>query len=65
MQFHHKPPFNRGLTILSLRSGASADMLMDFGVLVLAGGETYEDHAATDERVWLLARGTARISWDG
>jgi 5-deoxy-glucuronate isomerase len=65
MQFHHKPPFNRGLTILSPRSGASADMLMDFGVLVLAGGETYEDRAAADERVWLLARGTAKISWDG
>jgi hypothetical protein len=37
MQFHHKPPFNRGLTILSPRNRAQADMLMDFGALVLAG----------------------------
>jgi 5-deoxy-glucuronate isomerase len=64
MQFHHKPPFNRGLTILSPRNGAQADMLMDFGVLVLAEGETYEDNSATDERVWLLARGSAHIRWD-
>ena len=65
MQFHHKPPFNRGLTILSPRSGATADMLMDFGVLVIADGETLEDYSATDERVWLLARGQADIRWDG
>jgi 5-deoxy-glucuronate isomerase len=65
MQFHHKPPFNRDLTILSPRGDSSADMLMDFGVLVLAGGETYKDHSAADERAWLLARGTAKISWDG
>jgi 5-deoxy-glucuronate isomerase len=64
MQFHHKPPFNRGLTILSPRSGATADMLMDFGVLVLADGETWKDYSAADERVWLLARGQAKISWD-
>jgi 5-deoxy-glucuronate isomerase len=64
MQFHHKPPFNRGLTILSPRSGASADMLMDFGVLVLAAGETWEDNSDTDERAWLLAWGRAEISWD-
>jgi 5-deoxy-glucuronate isomerase len=40
-------------------------MLMDFGVLVLADGDTWEDHSTTDERVWLLARGQAEISWDG
>jgi 5-deoxy-glucuronate isomerase len=40
-------------------------MLMDFGVLVLTDGETWEDGSATDERVWLLARGQAKISWDG
>jgi 5-deoxy-glucuronate isomerase len=65
MQFHHKPPFNRGLTILSPRSGASADMLMDFGVLVLKEGESFQDNSPTDERVWLLSSGSAEIRWDG
>ncbi|MDR3341227.1 MAG: 5-deoxy-glucuronate isomerase [Treponema sp.] len=65
MQFHHKPPFNHGLTILSPRSGASADMLMDFGVLTLQDGETYEDNAMTDERVWLLSEGNAALFWNG
>jgi 5-deoxy-glucuronate isomerase len=40
-------------------------MLMDFGVLKLGSGETYEDNSGTDERVWLLAHGSAYISWDG
>jgi 5-deoxy-glucuronate isomerase len=40
-------------------------MLMDFGVLVLADGESYEDNSPTDERVWLLALGTATLRWDG
>ena len=65
MQFHHKPPFNRGLTILSPRQGAAADMLMDLAVLSLEGGTGYEDNSAGDERVWLLSQGSAKISWDG
>jgi 5-deoxy-glucuronate isomerase len=65
MQFHHKPPFNHGFTMLSPRSGASADMLMDFGVLLLAAGDVWNDNAATDERIWLLARGSAVITWAG
>jgi 5-deoxy-glucuronate isomerase len=65
MQFHHKPPFNNGFTMLSPRQGASADMLMDFGVLVLQDGETWESASDTDERCWLLARGNAELGWDG
>jgi 5-deoxy-glucuronate isomerase len=65
MQLHHKPPFNRGLTILSPRSGAAADMLMDFGVLVLGPGENWASSGKHDEQCWLLARGQAKISWDG
>jgi 5-deoxy-glucuronate isomerase len=38
---------------------------MDFGVLKLEGGESYEDNSPTDERVWLLAQGMADIRWDG
>jgi 5-deoxy-glucuronate isomerase len=65
MQLRHQPPFNRGLTILSPRSGASADMLMDFGALVLGPGETWKDASDTDERAWLLSRGAANLRWDG
>jgi 5-deoxy-glucuronate isomerase len=65
MQFHHKPPYNKGYTALVPRSGATADMLMDFGVLVLAPGERYRSLSETDERVWLLAGGAAEIAWEG
>lgn len=65
MQFHHKPPYNRGYTALVPRSGATADMLMEFGVLVLAPGEGYESLSETDERLWLLGRGRAEIAWEG
>ncbi|MDR1470724.1 MAG: 5-deoxy-glucuronate isomerase [Spirochaetaceae bacterium] len=65
MQFHHNPPFNRGLTILSPRTGISADMLMEFGVLSLQSGDTWQSYSETDEQVWLLSQGSAKISWDG
>jgi 5-deoxy-glucuronate isomerase len=65
MQFHHKPAFNRGLTTLAPRTGASADMLMDFGVLKLNKGDTYSRKSETDEQVWLLAGGSAELSWTG
>jgi hypothetical protein len=61
MQFHHRPPFNHGYTPLAPRSGATADMLMEFGVMVMSPGERSEDFSKTDERVWLLARGSASI----
>jgi 5-deoxy-glucuronate isomerase len=63
MQFHHRPPFNRGYTPLSPRSGATADMLMDFGAIVLLPGDNYKSDSETDERVFLLSRGSAEISW--
>ncbi|MFP3043716.1 5-deoxy-glucuronate isomerase [Treponema primitia] len=65
MQIPHKPPFNRGYTPLSPRSGATADMLMDFGVINLLPGDTYKSNSPTDERVWLLSRGSAKITWEG
>jgi 5-deoxy-glucuronate isomerase len=64
MQLHHKAPFNYGFTPLSPRSGATADMLMDFGVLKLQAGKTFEDNSATDERVFLLSQGSAAIYWE-
>jgi 5-deoxy-glucuronate isomerase len=63
MQLHHKAPFNYGFTPLSPRSGAMADMLMDFGVLKLQPGKTFDDNSETDERIFLLSRGSAVLYW--
>jgi 5-deoxy-glucuronate isomerase len=63
MQIPHKPPFSRGYTALSPRSGATADMLMDFGVVTLLPGDVWEQKSDTDEQCWLLARGNAAITW--
>jgi 5-deoxy-glucuronate isomerase len=38
---------------------------MDFGVIALAPGAGYKSCSETDERVWLLAGGTAEIAWEG
>jgi 5-deoxy-glucuronate isomerase len=40
-------------------------MLMDFGVIELLSGDVYESQSDTDERIWLLAKGSASLSWDG
>jgi len=64
-RFSHKPPFNRGFTSLVPRSGATADMLMDFAVLEQGPGDEVKDKTAVEERVWLLAGGSATLSWDG
>ena len=63
MQFHHKPPFACGYTPLVSRCGATADMLMDFGILKLLPGEEWTEERKADEQCWLLARGSASISW--
>jgi 5-deoxy-glucuronate isomerase len=65
MQIHHKPPFARGYTELVPRSGITADMLMDFGVVTLLAGDEWKTESATDEQCWLLAQGSASISWEG
>jgi 5-deoxy-glucuronate isomerase len=38
---------------------------MDFSIVVVSPGETYVDHSDADERAFLLARGSAEISWLG
>ena len=63
MQISHKPPFSYLYTPLVQRSGATADMLMDFGVLKLKGGTQWEHESKTDEQCWLLSQGSARITW--
>jgi 5-deoxy-glucuronate isomerase len=63
MQIPHKPPFARGYTPLVPRNGTTADMLMDFGVVTLLPGDTWERSSETDEQCLLLARGSARLDW--
>jgi 5-deoxy-glucuronate isomerase len=63
MQISHKPPFSRGYTTLVPRSGVTADMLMEFGVLKLLPGETWEQKSDDDEQCWLLSGGNASVSW--
>ena len=65
MQIKHHAPFSRGYTALVERKGATADMLMDFGVLKLGPRESFSDVSAEDERAWLLASGSALVEWDG
>ncbi|WP_320130646.1 5-deoxy-glucuronate isomerase [uncultured Sphaerochaeta sp.] len=65
MQIRHKGPYVQGYTELVPRSGETADMFMSFGVLVLAPGEAWQDKGdSRDERIWLLAKGSATISWE-
>jgi len=63
MQIRHRTPFARAYTPLVSRSGATADMLQDFGVLKLFPGDTWEQSSETDEQCWLLTGGSAHITW--
>ena len=65
MQIRHQVPFARGSTPLVERRGETADMLMEFSVLVLAPGQEYVDGSGTDERAFLLTRGGATVTWPG
>jgi len=63
MQISYKPPFNDGYTLLVPRSGVTADMLTDFGVVKLSPDAAWEQASETDEQCLLLATGSANISW--
>lgn len=63
MQIRHQTPFIRGYTSLVPRSGVTADMLMDFGVVKLRAGDVWEISSNTDEQCWLLAGGSAELTW--
>jgi len=63
MQIHHKTPFARGYTSLVSRTGQTADILTEFGVLTLLPGERWEQRGQNDEQCWLLSGGSAQISW--
>jgi len=63
MHFHHKPPFGRGYTPLVTQCGATADMLMEFGVITLGPGQEWEHQGREEEQCLLLARGRSKIEW--
>jgi len=65
MQISHRAPFARGYTPLVERRGDQADMLMDFGILMLDAGMVWKDQSPADERAWMLSAGCAHLLWDG
>lgn len=63
-QMRHVGPFVHGYTELVPRSGMSADMFMDFGILSLSQGDVWNDVSSNgEERIWLLAQGNVELSW--
>jgi len=64
MQIKHPAPFSNGYEEIVSRKGPNADMLMDFGHLSLAAGQSWTSQAG-DERAFLLAGGEITFSWAG
>jgi len=64
MILRHPGNFARGYEAVVDRAGPNADMLMDFGLLTLAPGETW-DSGVADEKALLMLSGNARLSWPG
>lgn len=60
----NQQPFPLGYTAVTELDGAHPDMLMDFGVLKLAPGDSYDSSAPT-ERAFLLMTGHVRFQWTG
>ena len=63
MQIPHRMPFNYGYTPLVPGSGATACMLMEFGVIKLPPGGNWDGASETDEQCLLLSGGSASVSW--
>lgn len=59
----NKQPFPAGYTAITELDGAHSDMLMDFGILKLGAGETFESKDQK-ERAFLLMTGSVRFDWD-
>jgi 5-deoxy-glucuronate isomerase len=64
MQLHHTAPFTRGYEPIVERGGPNADMLMDFGILTLGPGESWNSGPA-DEKAFLLMSGEVEFAWPG
>jgi 5-deoxy-glucuronate isomerase len=64
MQLRHSGPFARGYEPVVDRCGKNADMLMDFGILKLGPGESWNS-GPEDEKAFLLMGGEVEFSWPG
>ncbi|MDP2790476.1 MAG: 5-deoxy-glucuronate isomerase [Rectinemataceae bacterium] len=63
MQIKHPAVFAAGYEPIVDRAGPDADMLMDFGILSLAAGQSWES-APGLERAFLLMSGKAHLVWE-
>lgn len=61
---HQEDPYGNGLTMIVQDAGNSNGMLLDFGILKLEEGETWED-SSNKERALLLIGGNVTFEWDG
>lgn len=64
MHLYHPAPFGPGYESIVERKGQDADMLMDFGILTLRPGGSW-DSGTADEKALLLISGEAELSWKG
>ena len=54
-----------GYTPIAEMNGAHPEMLMDFGCLCLAPGQTWEEDSSENECAYLLVIGEVKAEWDG
>ncbi len=54
-----------GYTVITEENGINSEMLLDFGILNLAAGDSWEDEDGDKERAWLLIGGHLRFEWEG
>ena len=65
MKISYNSEFLHGYTSLVERRGETAQMLMDFGVIVLDPNNVYQDNSSIDERCYMLGSGSATVSVEG
>ncbi|MCG8454568.1 MAG: 5-deoxy-glucuronate isomerase [Spirochaetales bacterium] len=64
MVLHKTEPYTTGLNMIVSQAEDEAGMRLDFGILNLLPGMSWEDKA-NKERALLLLSGTVRFSWNG
>jgi 5-deoxy-glucuronate isomerase len=56
--------FEKGYNVITEIHGEHPEMMLDFGILVLEKGDTWECQLDL-ERAWLLIKGTVEFQWEG
>lgn len=64
MRLHQETPFREGYQAITELNGKHSDMMMDFGILKLNEGTTFQDNAPL-ERVYVLLYGEIRVTYNG